>query len=268
MKLGIFSWYGFKAPFEYRLTKIRQFGFDSTMFWGSDQTEDDYPYGVTALTKVADLHLEIENVHLPFDRANDVWVDDGITRQDYIQEHLKHIWQCQKCTIPMVVMHACLGLDVAKPTINGIDAFQIIVEEAEKAGVTIAVENTRRINLIEAVLDNIKSDYLGLCYDTSHGRLYEPAEFHLLKKYSQRLKCLHISDNDGIEDRHWTIGKGLINWKGFVECFPDNYDGALSLEVYPADDCESEESHLREALRGLTELRDKIMYRQNKSANM
>ena len=75
MKLGIFSWYGFESPFKYRLIKIRQIGFDFTMLWGGEETEDDYPYDNELLKSIAEINLEVENIHLPFDLANYLWTN-------------------------------------------------------------------------------------------------------------------------------------------------------------------------------------------------
>ena len=89
----------------------------------------------------------------------------------------------------------------------------------------------------------IDSAALGLCYDSSHGRMYEATPFALLRQYPTRLYALHLSDNDGVEDRHWEIGKGLIDWDGFAAAFPAGlYHGRLSLEIIQ-DDAGEDEAH-------------------------
>jgi sugar phosphate isomerase/epimerase len=97
------------------------------------------------------------------------------------------------------------------------------------------LENTIFADGITLILSEIKSEYLGFCYDSSHARLNKD-EF-LLKDFGHRLITCHISDNDGQEDRHWLPGNGEINWKDFYSSFPkESYSGNLILEVCPTDD--------------------------------
>jgi sugar phosphate isomerase/epimerase len=47
-----------------------------------------------------------------------------------------------------------------------------------------------------------------------------------------RLLTLHISDNDGIDERHWLPGQGIINWPGFIRALESsNYAGAFVYET-------------------------------------
>jgi sugar phosphate isomerase/epimerase len=262
MKLGIFSWYGFKAGISHRLERIRQAGFDSTMLWWGDEPEGEKPFSKSTIRKIVDLGLEVENVHVPFGNPNDLWSSDERVRSTHGNKNIRYIEECALCGYGMIVMHISSKLLVEKPNQYGIDSMRVLVELAEKLDVCIAIENTRRVALVEALLYSIASPNIGLCYDTSHGRLYEPEDFYLLHKYGKWLKCLHMSDNDGLEDRHWNIGHGIIDWDRFAVCFPSaTYKGLLSVEVYPKDPNVSEENHLREACGSLVRLREKIISR-------
>ncbi len=262
MHLGIFSWYGYKPPLPLRLKKIKEVGFDSTMLWWGNELVTNQSPDAEILNLAIDLGLIIENIHVPFDEANLIWSTNKEIRNKFIARHIHYLECCSQYHIPMIVMHISKGVDIKEPNNAGLDAMQGIIETAEKTGVIVAIENTRKPNLIEAILDTIKSDYLGLCYDTSHGKLYESTEFGLLKKYPDRLKCLHISDNDGVEDRHWCIGEGIIDWTRFIGCFPyQRYKGTLAVEVYPKNQTELELEHLYQAYTGIKVLRDKIYHR-------
>jgi len=50
--------------------------------------------------------------------------------------------------------------------------------EAERLGITIAIENSHSTEHIDYVLENIPSSNLGFCYDSRHDFLYskEPYE--------------------------------------------------------------------------------------------
>ena len=51
-----------------------------------------------------------------------------------------------------------------------------------------------------------------------------------------RLMALHISDNDGSEERHWLPFEGVIDWPAFCSALKEaGYDGPLMYEVAAAD---------------------------------
>ena len=59
---------------------------------------------------------------------------------------------------------------------------------------------------------------------------------------------MHVSDNDGREDKHWNPGKGVIDWDGFIEELGKARNlETLALEVFPEGEELSEEAFLEEA---------------------
>jgi sugar phosphate isomerase/epimerase len=242
-----------------RLERIRKAGFTSTMLWWGDDELPNPQEERAVLKKAADLGLTIENIHVPFDDANWLWAAQRDIHYAYMSHYIKYIDFCASYGIPMIVMHVSKGALITKPNKYGIDAMKRLNEYALEAGVMVALENTHAGELVEALLDGIFSNNLGLCYDTSHGRLYGDSDFSLLKGFHQRLKCVHISDNDGTEDRHWNIGEGLIDWDLFVRSFPtDSACRTLSLEVYPRDESQPQEAFLKDAYAKASALRELI----------
>ncbi|MCE5218704.1 sugar phosphate isomerase/epimerase, partial [bacterium] len=46
------------------------------------------------------------------------------------------------------------------------------------------------------------------------------------------LATLHISDHDGIDERHWIPGRGIVNWQDFAAGLDDiGYTGCLMHEA-------------------------------------
>jgi sugar phosphate isomerase/epimerase len=77
------------------------------------------------------------------------------------------------------------------------------------------------------------------CIDTGHVNLvhregYEHVNFkHMMKILGDRLKTLHVHDNNGLVDQHYIPYLGTIDWNEFVDALRDNnYDGNLSLESF------------------------------------
>ncbi len=258
MKLGIFSWYGFQLSLADRLRAIRRAGFETVMLWWEDEEMDDEARRAELMVDVADLGLGVENVHFPIG-GNEMWSEDARVREGFVRETVERLRGCRTAGIPMAVMHVTKGTGVEAPNECGLEAMTRIAETAAAAGVDLAVENTRKSDCIAFLLDRIRDDRFGLCYDTSHGRLYEPEPFHLLKRFPDRIKCFHVSDNDGEADRHWIPGRGVVDWDGFAASFPPAYRrGSLSLEVYPERGDIEPEKHLADACAALKALRERI----------
>ena len=109
------------------------------------------------------------------------------------------------------------------------------------------------------VFENINSDYFGLCFDSSHSWLYEKEENEVLKKLSEKLFCVHFSDNDKKEDKHWLKIDGQNNWYNMLKYFPKNEKNVnISLEVFPKDD-KNEIIFLEKAYKMANEIRDIII---------
>lgn len=46
----------------------------------------------------------------------------------------------------------------------------------------------------------------------------------------------HLGDNDGVHDRHWLPGLGVLNWEEIMRWLPvKTYQGSLTLEVFSKD---------------------------------
>ena len=257
-KKGIFSWYGFPTPIKMRFVLIKKAGFDSTMLWWGDGKAFAELEKSELVEEANKNCLLIENIHVPFENANDIWIDEKERRTAILDQYIDWIQDCSKFKIPMMVMHISKGYDIVKPTKNGLTAIEKLTREAENQDVKLALENTRNNTLLEYLLNNIHNKHLGLCYDTSHANLYGDDQFNLLEKYKKRLFCFHISDNDGKDDTHWQIGNGRVNWNAFIKKFPADYKGIISLEVYPKTNEESEKAFLNEAFGTLVNLESRL----------
>ena len=78
---------------------------------------------------------------------------------------------------------------------------------------------------------NYPPEVLSICIDVNHSNLQEklPDVVHEVK---DRLVSLHISDNDGHEEKHWLPGQGVIDFPSLFESLESiRFDGMLVLEV-------------------------------------
>jgi sugar phosphate isomerase/epimerase len=257
-RYGIFSWYGYRTPILERFRNICEAGFESTMLWWGDEKAFDELDKKELVQETRAQGLFVENIHVPFDDANDIWSEESEPRSRVMDKYLEWVDDCSRYEIPIMVMHISRGNHIDKPNGYGLRCIETLVQEGEKKNVKIAIENTRKKVLMEYLLNNIDSDNLCLCYDTSHGVLYDDEDFGLLSMFGDRSACFHISDNDGQYDRHWFVGQGIIDWGRFIDVFPRGYNGVLSAETYPKNVGIDERVFLSDAYKSLSELGSRI----------
>ncbi len=119
---------------------------------------------------------------------------------------------------PVVFDHAYALIRV----IRSFSAVRIMVENIPNEISTI-----ERINEFKAVAEVPE---IGICYDTGHGHLLNPADG------LQHIDTTHIHDNNGIDDEHLWPFEGTMNWPAFIEKLVlANYNGPLVFEARGED---------------------------------
>lgn len=87
-------------------------------------------------------------------------------------------------------------------------------------------------------VDTLDSEYIIACLDVGHVVLpdtkEEPWDF-IRALGHERLKSIHIHDNDYTKDAHWLPYMGIINWSEITRALGEiNYDGDFTYEVNDA----------------------------------
>lgn len=232
----MFSWFGYPMSFEERIDLIKGAGFEATGFWLGPEEELVAREKVDMLPDlIRSRGLFLDYVHAPDIGCNDVWAQSDEKREKWIRTYGSYIDLCEKHSIPILVIHVSQskGEQPGSPTEEGFTALGELVKIAEDSGVKIAIENTMQPALLDRIFTRIQSDHLGFCYDTSHDFLYSSRPGKLLAQWGHRLLVIHLGDNDGVFDRHWLPGLGVLNWKE-IACWPPlkTYKGSLTLEVF------------------------------------
>ena len=210
MKYSMFSWFGYFMPFGDRIKIIADAGFEEAMISWEDEFEpwalkkEEFP------ELVRKNGLEITNIHAPFIGYSDIWTASRMEIQPKLQMFKDYLKDCQAFEIPAMVMHTN-DLDEFQPDLDkGRAFFSELADTAEKYDVDLAVENVSRQHLLSYLLEQIDAPRFGMCYDSSHDFLEEQNCGRILKTHKQRIKALHLSDNDFQADRHWIPGEGEI----------------------------------------------------------
>ncbi len=102
------------------------------------------------------------------------------------------------------------------------EEFPRVLTEAQECGVMLLVENTYESDpsFFERLFETYENPALGMCLDVGHAHCYSdvpPKEW--AERFRERIKHLHLSDNDGETDRHWALGTGTVDVASALEVF-------------------------------------------------
>lgn len=217
---------------------IKNCGFESIMIaLNHEKEENQFEY-------VSKLGLDISFVHLDNTHTNDMWVK-GFAHDMQIKIYKKQIELCSKFGVKIAVMHATIGDPnsiVIAPNEFGLNEFKRLVDFAKSKNVKIALENVDNSGFLhfKFLLDNIKSDNLGFCYDVGHHNLYNK-DIDLLKLFGDRLLAVHLHDNlgdykfgdDYTRDLHLLPFDGNADFDKIVKQLKSvNYNNTIMIETH------------------------------------
>jgi len=111
------------------------------------------------------------------------------------------------------------------------------VKLADRHNVGILLENKTDVyctnidHLIELV-DAFDSERVKICFDTGHAHVGGYRQKEALMAIGDRLRGLHIDDNDGVSDSHLLPREGTIDWQAFIDGLDQiGFNGPLTFET-------------------------------------
>lgn len=117
------------------------------------------------------------------------------------------------------------------------ESFRNLCPFAADNGVTIVYEpiTTPKDNKqnIGKILD--ANPLLGFHADIGHLNLFGRNPIEYLSAFKDRLRHVHLHDNDGLRDLHLPMGTGVIDWNALIRELKSFYDGTITLEVFSND---------------------------------
>ena len=83
------------------------------------------------------------------------------------------------------------------------------------------------------IIERVGSDRFGICLDTGHLNLTDKDQREFILKAGDRLKAIHIADNEGKFDQHlMPFGSGTVDFCEVVKALRQvNYGGLFNLEI-------------------------------------
>ncbi|MBM3708750.1 MAG: sugar phosphate isomerase/epimerase [Actinobacteria bacterium] len=112
-----------------------------------------------------------------------------------------------------------------------------VVAMAQESNIPGAIEPLPRTCLantadeVAMLLEGAPEDWLGICLDVNHANVGQDL-VSFIRRFNFRIITLHISDNDGVDEKHWLPGRGVINWAEVMRALREiGYTGPLVYEV-------------------------------------
>ena len=206
--------------------------------------------------------IRINQTHMPYP----IYVPNGDKKlNEYLFQEVapKSLHICKYFDCSYIVLHGFklvrfLGSEEAEwqQTENLIHSLAPLAKEL---GITICVENLydsiaghlvegpccnvrKMVERIDRINQQYGVEVLGFCFDTGHANLTGLDMEQFISTLGNRLKVLHIHDNDGISDLHqipYTFAKTRENmastdWDGFIRGLKNvRFDKVLSFETAP-----------------------------------
>jgi len=144
-------------------------------------------------------------------------------------------------------------------------SLSMLSDRAQASSVQLALELLPRTCLgntadeLQMLLADISPEHAGFCLDTNHPA--DPNQLtDVVKQLGERIITLHVSDYDGIDEKHWMPFRGVVDWGAFANALRDiQYSGAFIYEAQPEGDTTEErladiESNFQRILAAAAEL--------------
>lgn len=206
--------------------------------WNSEALRDEQIFG--QLGRLAGAG-KISSLHAPFGAAFDLSSVDEEVRMNGVEACIESARLLAKLGGKALVVHPSTALadprQLAERTNQTVKSVAQVADGCAELGIEVAVETLagctvgssgpEMLNLIRLV----NRPNVGVCIDVNH---VFPAEqlIPTVRLLGPMVLTLHISDYDGIEEKHWLPGQGTIDWKGLIESLREvGYSGAFPYEV-------------------------------------
>lgn len=213
----------------------------------------------------AEAGIRINQMHMPYP----TYVPGAPkATNDYLQNVVaqKSMEICKLLECPYIVIHGFkladrLGSEEAEWEKTA-QFIETIAPFAAENNITICVENLynnraghltegpccdpiKAAKRIDDFNQRYKAEVLGFCFDIGHANLVHLDFDFFLHTLANRIKVLHLHDNDGVRDLHqvpFTFTKtrdntSSTNWPAFIQAMKDiGFTGTLSFETAPVLD--------------------------------
>ncbi len=184
----------------------------------------------------------VRSLHAPYTPDRDLsQLDDG-KRQAAVANSQTALQLTKEIGADIMVLHASED-PIAEGTrlrrlAAALASLRQLQEEARRLSVGLAVETMppewipAALGEISALADELDPDVVGFCLDVNHSNLNaDPVTY--IDTLGTRIIAVHISDNDGVRQRHWIPGEGVVDWTALAVALRRN--GVIAPLMYEVE---------------------------------
>lgn len=184
--------------------------------------------------------FEIRTCHLPFSEGFDLSVIEEADRIRAVENQKEMVNWLSVLRPQMLVLHPSRGevsyemRALRKEAL--IKSLKEFAPYCKKMGMRVALENLTPGNLLMSsgdlleVIEAVGEDNIGICFDVNH--LFAESHRDFIKKAGKHIITMHISDNDGIKERHFEPGDGVLDWHEIFSLMDEiDYDSTMICEL-------------------------------------
>jgi sugar phosphate isomerase/epimerase len=180
--------------------------------------------------------LHVSSIHLPFGPELDV---SSPEKGDAVVKDMESIldWAMEK-KIGIAVIHPSFEpidlRDRPARLTKAVESIKTLGDYAETKHIILAVEDLPRTCLgncaEEMLILTGNGQNASICFDVNHLLLESHKNF--FTKTAPYIVTTHFSDYDRIDERHWLVGDGCIDWVELIGLFEKcNYKGRYVFEL-------------------------------------
>jgi len=195
---------------------------------------------------IADCELTAYSVHAPFYDGVDLSSIDEEGRRSSVEEVCLALDIAARLGARVLVVHCAPEVKDAGERQARLGAvgrsLAELAERCAKHDIRLAAELLPRYclgNCLDEMLrivEPLDPQVVGVCLDVNHANLRDDLA-QATRRLGARIASLHISDNDGVDERHWPPFKGVIDWKLFADALRATpFRGPFMYEVCFQDD--------------------------------
>ena len=168
-----------------------------------------------AAEKVVKSGMKVWSVHLPFSRALDLSQLDPKGREQAVAHQCRVIELAGSLGAQTLVVHGSAEPNEDSERAARLAASAESLEILNRAAgeMRLAVENLPRtcIGRVAEEAVALAGHCAGLCFDVNHLLMQSHADF--LQLAAPKVITTHLSDYDGVDERHWLPGMGVVPFR-------------------------------------------------------
>lgn len=192
------------------------------------------------IRKLSDAKIKTASIHTDF-WSLDISSTDKEARKKAVLNAFAAIELAEEFGAQIIVLHPSIEpITREERNVRKTHAKKSIREIAEKCSdknKRLAIELLPRTclgNCAEELIelaDGLPEEAIGFCLDTNHLMDKPFILADIVKLFGKRLIATHLSDYDGVDEKHQVPGAGVIDWKAFMEALKEiNYSGPFNFE--------------------------------------